>query len=107
MPKKNIIFSFITFIFLTTYSYIFAILLENPFSFSRLITASFFYSILINCLFVQKNLNIKEINYARTSIFFGFITCIFLKIMEPFLPEIWENQGFGEPTFANLFIVQF
>lgn len=103
VPRRNIIITIITFIFFVIYSYFIAILFENPFSFSRLINASFFYSILINCFFVKKSLSNQEIKYSILSIFLSLITCLFLVFFKPFLPIFLANQGFIEPSFANLF----
>ena len=102
-PKKNLILSFLTFISLIFYSYIFAIITENPFTITRIINASFFYSIIVNCLFIKKNLNIKELKYSNISIYLSLFFCIFIKILEPILPLVLENQGFKEPSYANLF----
>ena len=103
VPKKNLLFTFLTFILLFFYSYIFAILIENPFSITRIINASFFYSIIVNCLFIKKNLNQKELNYSKIAINFSLFLCLIIKILQPILPLVFENQGFKEASYSNLF----
>ena len=106
-PKKNIIYFLLTISSIIVYTLFTSFLYEIPFSFSRIISSSLFYSFLINCIFLHKQIPIKQIIYCRYSVYLSFITCFLLKISKVLLPVELANQGFTEPSYAALFYSAF